>query len=98
MNDTATATMSKADELREKRLASARQKTNRLYNEALEAMDSLSAHIRETSGILNEDQAGIVSESLGDRVKVLATNLAAHVAAPPAGAKKKAKPQGVSLF
>lgn len=104
MNDAVTDTtaapaaeMSKADELRAKRIATAKQKFDRLFNDAIGALEALTAHSRETTGILNQEQAGILSDSISERHNVLVRTLEAHVAAP-AVVRKKAKPVAVSLF
>ena len=96
MSDTSEKT--KAEELREKRVAAARQRIDRQFNAILSAYSDLTTTLRETGGLLNEDQASVLTDAIAARMKGLSDVLAVHVTTPAAGAKKKAKPVGVSLF
>lgn len=102
MSDSTTentaAGMTKAEEMRERKARTARQKFDRLANELIEAQDALIAHTRETAGILSEEQAGVLHGASYDRNAALKAALDQHVAAPVKVKGKPEKKRAFSLF
>lgn len=102
MNDMNTTTaaegQSKAEMMRERKAKTARQKFDRLANENIESLDALINHVRETAGILNEEQAGVLHGAVYDRVAALKASLDVHVAAPVKVKGKAEKKRAFSLF
>ena len=88
---------SDVDEKRAKRLESAKQKFDRLFNQVVAGVDALSNHTRSTAGILTSTQVETIKTALTDRFNVLGPVLDAHASAP-AQVRAKAKPAGISLF
>jgi len=98
-SDTATeGNTTKAEEMRIRKEKTARQKFDRLANDAVVALDELLTHTRETAGILNEEQVGVLSTAVVDRAATLRSALEAHAAAPIKVKGKQEKKKAFSLF
>lgn len=94
----ASAPPSKAEEMRERKRRTAAQKFDRLANDAITALDELLSHTRDTAGILNEEQAGVLESAVSDRLAALRGALKTHTEAPVKVKGKEAKKKAFSLF